>query len=648
MRCIVFILTFFCLVSLSAHADSGMLGWLSPKLREVERLQMETTAKLNALETPANGQTVPDLGYLHSNKNTNQITRWVQVDLKKSLAVDQVVLIPVQADFQAQETDLYGFPRRFRVDISDDPEFLKSHPLVNYDDADFPDPGISPVEFPAHGKTARYVRVTVVSPSAFAIAELMVLSGNLNIASGCRVTSSSAIEIPPRWHVDNLVDGRTPLGPPVVRRELLYDGVYAGPSNDEEEPTWMQLDLGKVMPVEEVRLHPVHASKGMDFPGYGFPAQFRLEVSTENEFRSPELVWDSINWQWFRNPGNNPVTIPLGNVQARFVRVVLVKAGGFIHAKRFGLSEIEIYSGGVNVARQAKPETVPDPTLKTKDWPRSILNDGFNSHGLILELPQWVNLWTQRSALQRELASLNLQRETLYAGVMKRAQWLFGGLSVLLLVGVVGSIWNGRRIRRRELEKFRRQLAHDLHDEIGSNLAAIGMISEAAARQPSQIEFLQRISQIAHETTDAMRETLWLAGFREEVGMNLMDHLKLAATRLLAGRKIEWIHELGPSSLKWSVEDRRQVFLFFKEALANVARHSEAEKVTLSASIENGFFELKIQDDGHGFSPDQTGGGMGINSLRERAAKLRGTMQLETALEKGTCVILRTQIRVKS
>lgn len=646
---LVSVLSIFLLTGLSVFADSGLVGWLSPALREVERKQREATAKLNALETPATGQTVPDLGYLHSNKGANQsTTRWVQVDLKKPQAMDQVVLIPVQADFQAQETDLHGFPRRFRVDISDDPEFLTSHPLVNYSDTDFPDPGIAPVAFAANRKMARYVRVTVVSPSAFAIAELMVLSGNLNVAAGCRVTSSGTIDIPPRWHVDNLVDGRTPLGPPVLRRELPYDGVYAGPSKDEAEETWMQLDLGKVMPLEEVRLHPVHASKGTDFPGYAFPARFRVEVSKHDEFRSPQIVWDSNNVMGFRNPGNNPVTIALENVPARFVRVVLLRSGGFIHPKRFGLSELEIYSGGVNVARQAKPETVPDPTLKTKDWPRSILNDGFNSHGIILELPQWIKLWTERSALQRELASLSRQRETLYARAVKRAQWLFGSSGILLVVGVAGSIWNGRRIRRRELESFRRQLAHDLHDEIGSNLAAIGMISEAAARQPSQIKFLQRISQIAHETTDAMRETLWLAGFREEVGMNLMDHLKLAATRMLAGRQIEWIAELDPAPLKWSVEDRRQVFLFFKEALANVARHSEAQKVTLSAKIENGFFELKIQDDGHGFSLDQSTGGIGMMSLRERAQKLRGTMELVSAPEKGTCVTLRTQIRAKS
>jgi signal transduction histidine kinase len=210
---------------------------------------------------------------------------------------------------------------------------------------------------------------------------------------------------------------------------------------------------------------------------------------------------------------------------------------------------------------------------------------------------------------------------------------LLGGASLLF--------WRSHRRHRREQEAFRAQLARDMHDEIGSNLAGIAVISETSALQgDATAEDWQEINRIAHETTDAMREVLWLVGARQESGIDLIEHLQRVAKRLLSNHEVDWTALATDLPPTWQVEDRRQVFLFFKEAVTNVLRHAKATRVELSVQIIGGSFELVIRDNGRGFDPAAPSTGMGLSSLRERARQLGGTFALSSS-DQGTTLTLR-------
>jgi signal transduction histidine kinase len=85
------------------------------------------------------------------------------------------------------------------------------------------------------------------------------------------------------------------------------------------------------------------------------------------------------------------------------------------------------------------------------------------------------------------------------------------------------------------------------------------------------------------------------------------------------------------------------VFLFFKEALANVQRHAKASRVELSARVLGHTFELRIQDDGQGFDTTAKSTGMGMSSLYERARRLGGTCEFASS-PSGSAVTLRVPI----
>jgi signal transduction histidine kinase len=465
----------------------------------------------------------------------------------------------------------------------------------------------------------------------------MAISGKRNIAVGRPVKASASTDIPPRWHQQNLVDGLTPLGPPILRELIPYDGLYAG-INPEEKPTLMLIDLGREFPLEEIRIHPVHARIGADIPGFLFPERFRVEAAREPTFTHSIPLLDS----WDKdhpNPGNNPLTLLAEGITARFIRI-LNRGGESGAGPRFGLSEVEVYSGGENIARSAHIQHTPDPWITSRDWPPSILVDGFTSYGRLIELPDWLSTWDQRRALRAHLAALDLRREaarTRATDAMART-----GLSALILLALLAAAWNWRakRRRQRELEALRLRLARDLHDEIGSNLAGIAVMSELGASRARDPDDWHEVHQITRETIDSIREVLWVLGAREDGVPDLLPRLQRIAARWLPAQEVRWLEWPAQLPHQWTAETRRQIFLIFKEALTNIARHASARTVEIRLRAEPRHIHLEVRDDGCGFDPAAITEGVGLSSLRERARRLRGRLTLHSSPGKGTYLTL--------
>ena len=636
------------MVSASAVEDASWLGVLSADLRALDAQRLVTQKQLDALGAPVIGQTAPQFGYQHQRLSHPPLTPpWVQVDLQEEVAIERIALIPAVLDWQADTKRTYGFPPRFRIDLADNADFSNPLPVADFTDRDVPDPGIAPLVVRLDGpRRARFVRVTVTKLAVennqhfYAIGELLVLSGRRNVAVGRPVSASSGMNLPPRWTQPNLVDGRTALGPPIHVELLGWDGLFAGAT--EREPfSFMAVDLGREFALQEVRIYATHARLGADIPGFSFPLRFRVEAAKSADFSDAVPILDATGAD-YPNPGDNPITLRTPGITARHVRVAL-PPGGQGH---FGLSEIEVYADDRNVARQGTVTSTADPSSYSNKWPRSLLVDGFTSYGRLQELPDWLDEWAQRARLGAELARLDEQRPRLLADARRRAWWSGGALVVLAAIALGWWLVALRRRRARELEHLRRRLARDLHDEIGSNLAAIARLSELGAVQPTTTDSAdwQEVGRIAQESMDGMREVLWLAGAREEAGPDLASHLRRLVERLLGGLTVRWGAPLATLPAAWSPAGRREVFLFIKEALTNIVRHAQAGAVDLTLVADERELRLEIRDDGKGFDAAAAGGGMGLTSMRERARTLGGQLVITSQQGKGTHIILRVPV----
>jgi signal transduction histidine kinase len=633
-----------------AQAQNGWLRFLHPQLQTLESEVTAGKEELAALGSPVVGQTVPEFGYqLKQMAVPPPESPWLQLDLGEITRIDHIVLVPALVDFQSLERRSYGFPRRFRVDLSDDEDFDTFTPALVHTDEDFPDPMAAPVVIALQGRKARFIRVTVTRLAEengtyfFALAEVIALKGNRNIALGAKVKALNSTELPPRWSRENLVDGRTPLGPPIRRDLLPYDGLFAQVS-DMHPQAWMMVDLGKSSLMEELRLHPVHARLGADVPGFNFPLQFQIQAAETEDFANPLTLFDSAGTD-FPNPGNNPVTIVLQEPRkGRYVRIMMVKRGAGREGT-FGLSEVEIRANGRNIANGCAVTSSGDRKDRDQPRPESLLTDGYTSYGRLLELSNWMEDWRRRAAITAKINRLETAIVEAEKVARNRGFWLLGSLVVgTTSFGTLLSI-RARRGRRREQAAFRDRIAQDLHDEIGSNLAGIAVISEMAADQMGTgREDWREVNRIARESNDAMREVLWLVGARQESGIDLMEHLHLAAKRLLTGCEVEWTRGEPPPAMAWNIESRREVFLFFKEALTNIVHHARARRVKIHAGARDGIFELAIEDDGSGFEMKDSPRGMGLKSLRDRASRLKGHMTIASQPGTGTKIVLRVPV----
>lgn len=158
--------------------------------------------------------------------------KWVQIDLGKSAPFASIMLYPARPYNWQRDEPGFGFPVRYRVDVSDDPDFTSARTIADRTDADQPNPATEPVKIPVGDQTARYVRITATKlhhPSGtkplFALAEMEVLDAQRrNLATNAAVRARDSIE-GSDWSARKLTDG-DPVShassnvSPILRREF--------------------------------------------------------------------------------------------------------------------------------------------------------------------------------------------------------------------------------------------------------------------------------------------------------------------------------------------------------------------------------------------------------------------------------------------
>jgi two-component sensor histidine kinase len=228
--------------------------------------------------------------------------------------------------------------------------------------------------------------------------------------------------------------------------------------------------------------------------------------------------------------------------------------------------------------------------------------------------------------------------------IWRRWWFLMAAGAVVALAAYVG---HRNRVRRlMELLAVRTRIASDLHDDIGSNLTKIAILSEVAHQQSgphsavAESQFTA-IARISRESVASMSDIVWAIDPRRDSHHDLIRRMRQFAIDMLGGAEAEVrIAASGDDQPRRVGPDfRRQVFLIFKEAVHNAARHSGCSNAEIEILMERSGLTLKIQDDGTGFDTDRVSEGQGLASMRRRAQSLGGRVEVVSGCE-GTTVTL--------
>jgi signal transduction histidine kinase len=238
--------------------------------------------------------------------------------------------------------------------------------------------------------------------------------------------------------------------------------------------------------------------------------------------------------------------------------------------------------------------------------------------------------------------------------------WPFYGLCALgLFTGAAGVQAVRLRLQRKmlrleqqeALQRERERIAKDMHDDLGANLTRIAILSEVTNRyseNPAQVRNTARtISETARKVVDNISEIVWLTNPKNDSLDSLAGYLRAYAAEFFDLSSVNCRLDFPEKVPNFSVpgELRRDILLAFKEALNNVARHSQAQlvSITLAVSPEGQNVVVTITDDGKGLSEDRVNvTNNGLRNMRERLARRGGGVDITSASGRGTCVKIST------
>jgi ligand-binding sensor domain-containing protein len=219
---------------------------------------------------------------------------------------------------------------------------------------------------------------------------------------------------------------------------------------------------------------------------------------------------------------------------------------------------------------------------------------------------------------------------------------LFGAISFTVYLA-----WRYRARQVAAVKRVRMHIATDLHDDIGSGLSQIAILSEVVKKESSRGpgSALDQIGNVSRELVDSMSDIVWATDpGRDRVG-DLAQRMRQFAGEVLGGSDIEFQLIMAgiEEERKLSVNVRRQVYLVFKECVNNMVHHSgsTAARVSLNANANSPV--LEISDNGKGFNVSQSCRGHGLASMRERTASLNGNIEW-TSGAGGTTIRMRVPL----
>jgi signal transduction histidine kinase/ligand-binding sensor domain-containing protein len=233
--------------------------------------------------------------------------------------------------------------------------------------------------------------------------------------------------------------------------------------------------------------------------------------------------------------------------------------------------------------------------------------------------------------------------------------WFRGGAGMLavasLSLGLVSA--SRRRMRRKfeqlerqhELERERARIAQDLHDDLGAGLTEIGLLGgllqKSPVASPRDRQGLDRIVQRCRDLVTALDEIVWAVNPRNDSLNALGGYLARYAQGFFEPTSIRCRLEIEEidSQYPLSSEQRHNLFLAFKEALTNVARHSGATEVRIRIFLENGSrLVVCIEDNGQGLPPTVRVSADGLINLRQRLTRAGGDCDIATREDGGVAV----------
>ena len=236
------------------------------------------------------------------------------------------------------------------------------------------------------------------------------------------------------------------------------------------------------------------------------------------------------------------------------------------------------------------------------------------------------------------------------------ATWWFRSFVIITMFLAIGGgirYVEMRKLKRRielleqegALERERLRISQDMHDEVGSALSEITILTELVKKDfdgPHNADaHIHKISDRSREVTQSINQIVWAINPKNDPLENLVAYIRHYAVQYFTASSIRCqcnFPEAVPD-VHLSAEARRNVFLAVKESLHNIVKHSSATEAVITLRNTGTAIEILIEDNGRGFSPGtRSSSGNGLENMTMRLAQINGACEVRSSPGAGTRV----------
>jgi two-component sensor histidine kinase len=228
--------------------------------------------------------------------------------------------------------------------------------------------------------------------------------------------------------------------------------------------------------------------------------------------------------------------------------------------------------------------------------------------------------------------------------------WWFITLVIMVTGFILFSLYRYKVKELLRLERLRTRIATDLHDDVGSTLSSISILSDILARQvenPQSAKMLGTIGTNAHKMLEKIDDIVWVVNPTNDKFQNLGLRIREFAIPLFESKNIqsEIRFDKQMNTLQLPMEVRRNIYLIAKEAINNGIKYSECTSVKILFRQEPPGLIMEISDDGKGFNPEALTSRNGIKNMKLRATQINSAIEIKSAPGKGTRITLLVKLK---
>jgi signal transduction histidine kinase/ligand-binding sensor domain-containing protein len=199
-------------------------------------------------------------------------------------------------------------------------------------------------------------------------------------------------------------------------------------------------------------------------------------------------------------------------------------------------------------------------------------------------------------------------------------------------------------------DRLRSKIARDLHDEMGSTLTSINIISKVTLQQVDGNVLmktnLQKIKDHSSQMMESMSDIVWAINPANDTLEKIILRMKEHAAEMLEPAKINLHFSEGGAldNIKLNLAQRKDLYLIFKEAINNAVKYSEATEIHIHLGHENNNMKMQIKDNGKGFEAEKTYSGNGVRNMHSRAVQMKALLEIQSSPRAGTTILLQLPI----